>query len=107
MPSRALGRPATSIHFEARCHEIDGNWFLPLIANHRPDMRFGVALPPAPEGKPQFGWCGGWSYVIPSGCGHPEEAWELCKYLVSPRANRIRLEAELRIARGQGTVFIQ
>ncbi len=86
--------------------KIDGNWFLPLIANHRPDMRFGVALPPAPEGKPQFGWCGGWSYVIPSGCDHPEEAWELCKYLVSPRANRIRLEAELRIARGQGTVFI-
>lgn len=86
--------------------KIDGNWFLPLIANHRQDMRFGVALPPAPEGMPQFGWCGGWSYVIPRGSSNPEAAWKLAKYLVSHRANRIRLEEQLRIARGQGTVFI-
>ncbi|MBK7497197.1 MAG: hypothetical protein IPI28_18025 [Candidatus Omnitrophica bacterium] len=45
--------------------KIDGDWFLSGIAGNRWDLRFGVALP-APEGNPQFGWLGGWSYIIPA-----------------------------------------
>ncbi len=86
--------------------KIDGDWFMPLIAKTRRDMRFGVVLPPAPEGKERFGWCGGWSYAIPKGARHPDEGYELIKYLVSKRATQIQLQTECHIARASGFVFI-
>ncbi|MCP4644145.1 MAG: extracellular solute-binding protein [bacterium] len=82
--------------------KIDGNWFLPLIASNQRDLRFGVALPPAPEGMPRFGWCGGWSYVMPTGAKHPREAWEFMKYLVSRRACEIQIRAAIQTARAGG-----
>jgi multiple sugar transport system permease protein len=86
--------------------KIDGDWFLPAIARYRRDLRFGVALPPAPEGKPQFGWLGGWSYVIPRGARHPEASWELIKYLVSKRAAGIWNRAMRQTYRSSGQVYI-
>ncbi|HUW60469.1 MAG TPA: extracellular solute-binding protein [Candidatus Bathyarchaeia archaeon] len=86
--------------------KIDGNWFLRQIPDVRRDMRFGVALAPAPEGRPQFGWCGGWSYVIPKGANHPEEAWKLIKYLVSRRAFELEIAIDRQRARASGSVYI-
>jgi multiple sugar transport system permease protein/multiple sugar transport system substrate-binding protein len=86
--------------------KVDGNWFLPHIANNRRDMRFGVTLAPAPEGRERFGWCGGWSYAVPKGCQHTDEAWELMKYLMSPRAAAIKLAASRQMAQAGGQVFI-
>jgi len=86
--------------------KIDGDWFMPEIGNNRREMRFGVVAPPAPEGKPRFGWCGGWAYVIPRGAEHPEEAWEFIKYLVSQRAYKIRNDAGAQTVRATGAPFI-
>ena len=86
--------------------KIDGDPFIAIIANQRRDLRFGVALAPAPEGKPQLGWCGGWCWVIPSGAKHPEEAWEFIKYLASPQAYKVRCDASRQTSRASGNVFI-
>jgi multiple sugar transport system permease protein len=87
--------------------QIQYDGYANAIANNKRDMRFGVALAPAPkEGMPRFGWCGGFSWVIPRGARHPNEAWELIKYLASRRAYRIRADAEYQIARAGGNVFI-
>lgn len=85
---------------------IDCDGFLRTIANVKRDLRFGVALPPAPEGKPQFGWSAGWSWVMPKGVKHPEEAWLFLKYLASKRAYTLRADAMLSQARAAGNVFI-
>ena len=45
--------------------KIDGVWILNTLAEYHPHMRFGVAPPPAPEGKASVSWSGGFSYVIP------------------------------------------
>lgn len=83
--------------------KIDGNWFMPMMAQLRRDFRFRVAPAPAPEGKPQFGWCGGWSYVIPKGAKHPEESWEFIRYMVSKRAFGITV-AKLRQQAGARSI---
>ena len=87
--------------------QIQYDGYMNLIADGKRDLRFGVALVPAPEaGMPRFGWCGGFCWVIPRGAKHPDEAWELIKYLASRRAYRIRADAEHQIARASGNVFI-
>jgi ABC-type sugar transport system permease subunit/ABC-type glycerol-3-phosphate transport system substrate-binding protein len=85
---------------------IDYDGVMGNIANARPDMRFGVALPPAPEGMPRFGWCGGWCFVIPRGSEYPEEAWTFIKYMVSRRAVEIKANASQQAARAAGGRFI-
>jgi multiple sugar transport system permease protein len=85
---------------------IDVSGLTNAIATVKPEMRFNAVLPPAPAGMPRFGWSGGFSWVIPEGCKHPEEAWKLVKYLASKRAFVIRTEAAQRLARGTGSIFI-
>ena len=86
--------------------KIDGDGFISIIANERRDMRFGVALAPAPEGKKPLGWCGGWCWVIPSGARHPEEAWEFIKYSASLKAYKVRSDASRQVSRASGNVFL-
>ncbi|MBI4558320.1 MAG: extracellular solute-binding protein [Candidatus Hydrogenedentes bacterium] len=86
--------------------KIDGDGYIGSIANFRRDMRFGVCLAPAPEGKNPLGWCGGWSWVIPKGAKYPEEAWEFIKHMASKRAYQIRADANKQILNAAGNVFI-
>ncbi len=85
---------------------IDCDWLVNLIANQKRDLRFGVTLAPAPEGKKRLGWCGGWAYVIPRNASHPEEAWTFIKYLASRKAFEIRCDASLQAAHAGGNQFI-
>lgn len=85
---------------------IDGDGFMNVIANERRDLRFGVVLAPAPEGKRALGWSAGWSYAIPRGARHPREAWEFIKQLASRRAYEIRIESRRQAARAAGNIFI-
>lgn len=85
---------------------IDCDWLVNTIANAKRDLRFGVALAPAPEGKERIGWCGGWCWVIPKSARHPEEAWEFIKYLASRKAFEIRCDASRQAARAGGNMFI-
>ena len=86
--------------------KIDTESFVGVIATRRPDLRFGVALPPAPEGKPRMGWTGGWSWVIPKGAKHPKEGWEFIKFMASRRAFEIRADARRQAALAGGAVYI-
>ena len=85
---------------------IDGDGVLNTIANTARSLRFGVVLAPAPEGKRALGWAAGWSWVIPKGAKHPQEAWEFLKYMASRRAYEIRANAMRQAARAAGNVFI-
>lgn len=82
--------------------KIDGNWVLNNIARFGPDTDFGVAPAPVPQDrldqtlggkpgrfhgmKPYVTWAGGFSYAIPRGANHPDEAWEFIKWMASPEA---------------------
>jgi len=86
--------------------KIDTDLFVANIMNMRPNLRFGVALAPAPEGKQRLGWCGGWCAIIPRGTKHPDEAWELVKYLASFRAYQIKADVMRQAASISGLDFM-
>lgn len=52
-------------------------------ARYNPNLNFGAALPPAPAGKPQVTWSGGWSYAIPRGAKNPEAAFKVVHWLTT------------------------
>ena len=60
----------------------------PSTINHQPSTdRFA--------GEHEFiTWSGGFSYAIPVGSQHPEEAWEFIKWMVSPEATLIECRAQ-------------
>jgi len=60
---------------------INGNWVLDDIVRYKPDLDFGVALPPAPKGGEALTWSGGFALAIPAASKHAEDAWELAKWL--------------------------
>ena len=83
--------------------KVDGNWCLNSIASYAPDLNFGVVAAPVPEGKPLITWCGGWSWAIPTGARHPQEAWQFIEWM--SRADTIFLSDEVdqryNLSRGQ------
>lgn len=86
--------------------KIDGNWVVNSIARYKPDLDFAVAPAPVPaarlkrEGRfkdvpdDYVTWAGGFSFVIPKGAKHPEEAWEFMKWMVSPDAALVDAAAQ-------------
>ena len=63
--------------------KIDGNWTLGGVSRYKPDLDFGCALAPIPEGGKQVTWAGGWSYCIPKKAKHGEEAFKAIKYVTT------------------------
>lgn len=63
-----------------RCLHIGG---IVEIGKYAPDLDWGVTFLPAPEvgGEERSSWVGGWCMSIPSGCPHPDEAFELIRWL--------------------------
>jgi multiple sugar transport system permease protein len=78
--------------------KIDGSWVPESIARYGPDLDFGVVPAPVPadrlhhvgrfqkERDTFITWAGGFSFAIPRGAKHPEEAWEFIKWMCSPEA---------------------
>ncbi len=88
--------------------KIDGNWQLRNMAELAPDLEFGVAPPPAPEGREPVTWGGGYSFVIPKNASNAGKAFELIEFLVSEEGFRLieQVNARHRAARGFGYVPI-
>lgn len=104
--SGALGADIDPFLAGKVCMKIDGDVYLQRIADVRRDLRFKTTLAPASEGNERVGWSGGWSFVIPSGCQHPDEAWELIRYLGSKRCYKIRMDARRQMASAAGNSFL-
>ena len=67
--------------------QINGSWEFFKIVEWAPDLipHLGVsAVPAGPSGDQPGGvaW-GGWGYVAPRGVKHPEESWQLVKWLTT------------------------
>jgi len=102
--------------------KIDGNWVLNNIARFGPDLDFGVAPGPVPRerleqtlggkpgrfhGEPPFiTWSGGFSYAIPRGAEHPEEAWEFIKWMTSVEAALIDARAQRAYNLSKGRPYV-
>ena len=63
-----------------RCLHIGG---IVDIGKYAPDLDWAVSFLPAPEegGEPRSSWVGGWCMSIPEGCAHPDEAFELIRWM--------------------------
>lgn len=98
--------------------KVDGDWSLGGLARYGPDMDFGVAPPPIPDDrynhKGQFAndkdtfitWIGGFSYAMPRGCPHPEEAWEFIKFATSLEGRLIESRALASSDRARGRMHL-
>jgi multiple sugar transport system substrate-binding protein len=64
---------------------VSGNWKVSQAKKYKPDVQYGVAPFPGPDGPAPFAsWAGGWSWVVPKGAKHPEEAWKAVSYICGP-----------------------
>lgn len=65
---------------------IDGEWQPAFIQQFAPNLDWGVAPVPYPDGRPELAnttMLAPGTLFIPSNTQHPDEAWEFMKYLVS------------------------
>jgi len=85
---------------------VNGNWNLDAIGRHRPDMDFGVAPAPVPEGRPYLTWSGGFSWAIPVGARHPDLAWEFIRWCSSLECGLLVNQADYKYARSRGRVYV-
>ena len=89
--------------------KIDGNYFLEVIGDYKPNLNFALTPAPMPEdelakGRSPVTWAGGWSLAIPATARHKKGAFELIRFLRSwecadrmDRSMRQRKEGEGRL----------
>ncbi len=74
------------IVLELASAEMNGSWTLFQLEEHAETLNYGVApIPYGPSGSADrrgSTW-GGWGYMVPQNAAHPEEAWELVKWLTT------------------------
>jgi multiple sugar transport system substrate-binding protein len=65
---------------------FDGEWRVAMIEDYAPDLNYGTAPYPTPDGQEDqygIGRVGGTIVGIPRGSEHPAEAWLLVQYLAT------------------------
>ncbi|MCY4465209.1 MAG: ABC transporter substrate-binding protein [Chloroflexi bacterium] len=66
--------------------ESNGSWTLFQLEDHAETLNYDVApIPYGPSGSAdrRGGAHGGWGYMIPKNAAHPDEAWQLVKWLTT------------------------
>jgi multiple sugar transport system permease protein len=91
--------------------KIDGDWFLPDIAQYRRDMDFTVTPAPMPADRLAAGvkpvtWAGGYSMVIPSTSRAKTGAFKLMQFLASDRGYRAVEQVKRQSALSQGQLYL-
>lgn len=92
--------------------KFEGFWAAEYaLAEYGDRVDYGVAPPPMPAsalaaGRPPLSWLGGWCYAIPATARHPDGAWELIRFLTSPRVRRMMTEGRLRLSQSSGRPFV-
>ncbi len=77
--------------------KIDGDWYLGILKQYGPRVKFKVASPPAPKGKKSITWSGGFALAIPKGTKYQKEVWEFIKYMISYESQLKYAKAAYRI----------
>lgn len=66
--------------------QTNGSWVLFQIEEFAPHLDYGIAaVPYGPSGSPdrRGSTYGGWGYMIPQNAAHPDEAWQLVKWMTT------------------------
>lgn len=85
--------------------KIDVDNFVRDIARYRPDLDFGIAMPPAPAGREPCTWSGGFAYAMPEGAEHREEGWAFIAWMTSLEGRVYTARAQARHNRSRGQSF--
>ncbi len=97
--------------------KIDGDWILSSMSRYGPQTDFGVGPPPVPddryyhrgafkdEKQTWVTWFGGFSYAIPRGARHPDEAWRFIKFATSTEGRLIEMRGQRDWDRQRGRMF--
>lgn len=97
---------------------INGDWNIAQLARYAPKAEFGTAPAPVPDDRfykrGRFAnepdtfvtWSGGFSWVIPKGAPHVEEAWKFIKYITSFEGRTLYTKAQAELERSRGRRFI-
>jgi ABC-type sugar transport system permease subunit/ABC-type glycerol-3-phosphate transport system substrate-binding protein len=96
---------------------IHGSWVLNSIARYAPGLDFGVAPAPVPEerlkkagkfaGQPDYlTWTGGFSFAIPTGAKHSEQAWRFISFMSSTEAWLIFSKAQKAYNETKGRPYV-
>lgn len=98
--------------------KIDGDWILNALSRYGPDLEFDTAPAPIPDARlaktgryanekdTLITWTGGFSYAIPRGAKHPEEAWKFIKWATSVEGRLTEVRAQADWERKRGREFI-
>ncbi len=95
----------------------NGSWALDGIARYAPGLDFGVAPAPVPAERlkaqgifkgqaPYITWIGGFSFAIPVGAKHSEEAWRFIKFMSSEEAALLSAKAQQAYNKIKGRPFV-
>ncbi len=71
---------------------INGPWAPYLFQQTAPDLEYGVAPLPYRPGHPRVNYVGGPAVGISATSKHPEAAWEVIKFLVSPEFQKLPIQ---------------
>lgn len=87
--------------------QFSGSWQLFQLESHGTpevfgmddmgNLGFGVApMPYGPSGNPgrRGGFSGGWGFMIPKNAPHPDEAWQLVKWMTAQVESNVELELD-------------
>lgn len=76
----------SGVILEMLSSEMNGSWLLFQLEDHAESLNYDVApIPYGPSGSADrrgSAW-GGWGYMIPKNAAHPDEAWQLVKWLTT------------------------
>lgn len=97
---------------------INGDWVLHTYFTYGPNLDFGTSPAPVPDDRyhkrGRFAdeedtfvtWAGGWSYAIPRGAEHVEEAWRFIKFITSFEGRKINMLGQQDLEQSRGRRFI-
>lgn len=80
--------PATNPFFTGRTAMIvQGSWMKPSLDRYAPDLNYGVATTfyPKEKGRENCTGGGGWCYILVKGSEHPDEAFEVMRWLTATK----------------------
>ncbi len=86
--------------------KIDGNWVLSSIAEYAPNLNYGVAPAPVPEGQEPITWSGGFAWAIPRGARDPDLSFRFIEWMTSRDAWLMDAEVLSRYYLSRGKPYV-